>query len=371
MNTYQKSFLIVAFAVIFAGGCAFNNRSVAEQKKNAVEEVVATTTQEVVATSTEAAVDASDWKTYRNEELGFEVKVSPEFSDAMEHVSEEKNGYVNWSSPEANLSIITKYTTTSRQAVFDEFGMDMNSDNQFSVNGLSGYRETQMLGKQRLTEGVYLYTDKVLVGRDGMYFYLSFSANSEVEADVNNAFSKWERILLSFDAIPSAESIDTSNWKTYRNEELGFEIKYPSDWLYPTSSKPDTQIGQGMMDDLGHWKDRIGEVSWQGYHVSMTISARKAHKTLDEMNQQLRMNYGRATSTVNGLLALRRKDILSYNATYDDGSQYQMHDVMLVQHGNQFYDIDFSLHVSKRDDAYRVASEWMAVLKSFKVFPIK
>lgn len=26
------------------------------------------------------------------------------------------------------------------------------------------------------------------------------------------------------------EEIDTSNWKTYRNEEFGFEIKYPKDW---------------------------------------------------------------------------------------------------------------------------------------------
>ncbi|MEW6610398.1 MAG: hypothetical protein AB1352_02085 [Patescibacteria group bacterium] len=24
--------------------------------------------------------------------------------------------------------------------------------------------------------------------------------------------------------------IDTSDWKTYRNEELGFQIKYPNEW---------------------------------------------------------------------------------------------------------------------------------------------
>ena len=26
-------------------------------------------------------------------------------------------------------------------------------------------------------------------------------------------------------------SIDTSNWKTYRNEEYGFEVKYPEEWF--------------------------------------------------------------------------------------------------------------------------------------------
>src|SRR3989338_1280686 len=27
------------------------------------------------------------------------------------------------------------------------------------------------------------------------------------------------------------EEIDTSNWKIYRNEEYGFEFRYPGDWI--------------------------------------------------------------------------------------------------------------------------------------------
>ncbi|MEZ4104099.1 MAG: hypothetical protein R3B60_02310 [Candidatus Paceibacterota bacterium] len=32
-------------------------------------------------------------------------------------------------------------------------------------------------------------------------------------------------------------NLDTSDWKTYQNEEFGFEVKYPSDWEVEVSKK--------------------------------------------------------------------------------------------------------------------------------------
>jgi len=36
--------------------------------------------------------------------------------------------------------------------------------------------------------------------------------------------------VLPTSTSPQVPEIDTSDWKTYRNEEYGFELRYPSDW---------------------------------------------------------------------------------------------------------------------------------------------
>jgi len=39
-------------------------------------------------------------------------------------------------------------------------------------------------------------------------------------------------------ATSTQPQIDTSNWKTYRNEEYGFEVKYPGDWEVDSGALP-------------------------------------------------------------------------------------------------------------------------------------
>ncbi len=43
--------------------------------------------------------------------------------------------------------------------------------------------------------------------------------------------------------------IDTSSWKTYRNDKYRFEVRYPSDWILRLSDSQDARLGFGPIDN--------------------------------------------------------------------------------------------------------------------------
>ena len=58
-------------------------------------------------------------------------------------------------------------------------------------------------------------------------------------------------LQMGEEANGKSTAIDTSDWKTYRNEEYGFEVKYPVDWVIG-QEEPDT--GNGLLLTFGGFK---------------------------------------------------------------------------------------------------------------------
>jgi len=60
------------------------------------------------------------------------------------------------------------------------------------------------------------------------YFYFGKKLAENIATEITT-----EKILeIKTSATTNAEEVDTSDWKVYRNEKFGFEVKYPQEWFH-------------------------------------------------------------------------------------------------------------------------------------------
>ncbi len=97
---------------------------------------------------------------------------------------------------------------------------------------------------------------KVLVATRNMVQILSGVISSnladellKVPGVINNDENKaiFEQILGSVKISDKTDTTNTTNWKTYRNEKSGFEMKYPEDWLVGTYDEYEAQLFQSQI----------------------------------------------------------------------------------------------------------------------------
>ncbi|MCK5123267.1 MAG: hypothetical protein KAQ87_03935 [Candidatus Pacebacteria bacterium] len=162
--------------------------------------------------------DISDWKVYRNEEFGFELK----YPDSIKVVTFPNSDYqIDFrGSNEMNYAIMV----TAR----------VNSKISNKISNPECYREinTEMLNNIKWSVNDYLCTIGGKISTtcystvyNNHIFEISFHGN-----DLTNKISELNQILSTFKFI---EKDEIAEWKTYRNEEYGFEVEYPGDWDNP------------------------------------------------------------------------------------------------------------------------------------------
>lgn len=189
-------------------------------------------------TNVQNNTQTADWKKYTNTEYGFEFSYPQEYyltieKDKLHNLSESilVSNYDNFKYRNLKddqiifrVSIEKKNNITSyniREAEFD------NEEKNYLLSGLPAvkttFREAMQMGDEYVTQldGISIHAFK-----NKLSYYLEIRPFNE---KVSDSFSK---ILSTFKFTDSKNQ--TADWKTYTNNDNGFEFKYPSYLSEPT-----------------------------------------------------------------------------------------------------------------------------------------
>lgn len=238
--------------------------------------------------------ETADWKVYRNEEYGFEVKYPKEYRVKEEKGKNSDYFWIVISTPETE-KIIEESAGELTDEIFviprmpasslaDELSLPepiQPTEEYFSLNTGYGYIGSitidQRKGFQKyITEfGLTMYT--IISNPDGTWFVINGLLPFE--------YSKEEPYFLIVKSLkftnkceltPCPEEKDkTADWKNYRNKEYGLEIKYPKDWkvretggLVEIISPELTEVESYEVDSvtleakIRKWKAEAASLSW-------------------------------------------------------------------------------------------------------------
>lgn len=163
--------------------------------------------------------ETANWKTYSIGDfqcgyIGYEIKYSPD----LEVKGWEDEPLARC--PAATLHIVS-FVKIKDSKKIEVLTIDTKSDPDQLI-----YKSYESEGavpiKINEIDGLQIKEDRFALPKSEKLYIISTENYLEVKELFNQMRSTFQFIEID----------ETANWKTYRNEEYGFEIKYPKDWSY-------------------------------------------------------------------------------------------------------------------------------------------
>jgi len=166
--------------------------------------------------------DSQLWETYRNEEFEFEVKYPNDVlvseSDNLVFFGLDDNTPLNLS---VNFAVSQEPTLASLERRKIDPRGNMQEKENIEFHGQPAVKVVERFEGPE-TMSAYIEAIGFLYGQ--AEYVIHITGTHEPSASQRKRI---DEILSTFKFI---DSTDTSDWKTYRNEEYGYEFKYPSSW---------------------------------------------------------------------------------------------------------------------------------------------
>ncbi len=191
-----------------------------------------------VAQSVPVQNGVEEWKTYRNEEYGFEFKYpvtnNPYIKDIVTYPEGDFGG-----------RLLALEVGSNDDGLHTSVAFVLVTDN--SETELSDFQDTKrykkIIDEELMTNGVLwkLVEYEILYPADINFTRIASYKSKNYTYSISTAYDreKFNKILSTFKFIDKA---DTSTWKTYRNEEYGIEFKYPGDWVKMDNYQTDPDL---------------------------------------------------------------------------------------------------------------------------------
>jgi len=378
----KKTLLFLALAILIAGGAGCLRKS-----QEPIDQI-------------------DDWKMVRIEELGFEIELPEE--EASAHVSlvpDTKDHEEYWQNSIGSAQLgggrgaILRFFVKVKKTddTLQEFNEknDLEFGSQPAEQVINGMPIIALKNPSRIKSwGPVQYEQIAAIKVQNYIYYLDFQSNLEMldlseteeiyppkmkKVDEAVLDEEWQRILSSFRVfdpisyVLNTTSVDTSNWKLFSDESLGFEMIMPSEWSGSTKGGISEGVYNVVNERHPFWWDLVGFGTWSSPEINLDIKVKKTDVSLQEFNDNIGLTFGLnpEETTLNGYPSLLYSYPIHCRKDSSDLNDCQAWNLILIQNGDLYYYIDFHLSASSLDRAVDLYDEWDEALESLTLFQPK